>query len=316
MYVFSKRPQWLQLVFTWRAGVGPRIWRRVLFVTAISAVVTFANEYFGYRAVDVTLAPFTIVALPLGIFLGFRNAATYDRFWEGRRQWGTLVNTSRSLAREWLTLTTLPDGEGQAAREAALVAHRSEVVRTLAAFPWALKVHLRGEPAEAPLARLLDSPTRERVVGAELPAHAVLERLHAQVGGAMHAGYIDSVRAVHLSNGLRTLADVQGACERIKSTPLPFRYSVLIHQLVALYCGALPFGIVSVLHKFTPVVVFLVSYAFFGLDVVGDELEDPFGFDPSDLPMNALARSIEADLLALLGERPPPPVLPVGNVLL
>ena len=116
---------------------------------------------------------------------------------------------------------------------------------------------------------------------------------------------------------MTTLTDLQGACERIKGTPIPFSYTTLIHRIVAFYCYGLPFGLVSSVGAFTPVVVVVVSYAFFGLDTVGDEIEQPFGTDANDLPLAAISRTIEVNLRQRLGETDLPPLLrPVDEILL
>ena len=112
------------------------------------------------------------------------------------------------------------------------------------------------------------------------------------------------------------LTDIQGACERIKGTPIPFSYTTLIHRITAVYCYALPFGLVDEVKVFTPFVCAIVAYAFFGLDVVGDEIEMPFGTDFNDLPLRAISRMIEVNLLQRLGEEDLPPLLkPINEFL-
>ena len=119
-----------------------------------------------------------------------------------------------------------------------------------------------------------------------------------------------------LETSLVSLTDIQGACERIKSTPIPYSYNTLIHRIVAVYTYGLPFGLVSDVGIMTPVVVLVVSYAFFGIDTVGDEIEQPFGTDPNDLPLSAISRTIEVNLRQRLGETELPPMLrPVNEML-
>ena len=119
-----------------------------------------------------------------------------------------------------------------------------------------------------------------------------------------------------LEQSLTDLTDIQGACERIKSTPIPSSYTVLIHRIVALYTFSLPFGIVDAVGIATPVVVAIIAYAFFGLDAVGEEIEEPFGTDINDLPLSTLSRMIEINLRQTLGEAEVPDVLrPVDGVL-
>lgn len=112
-----------------------------------------------------------------------------------------------------------------------------------------------------------------------------------------------------LEGSLTEITGVQGGCERIKATPIPASYTVLIHRIVATYAFALPLGIVDTVHLWTPVVVLLIAYAFYGLDAIGDEIEDPFGRDPNDLPLSTLSRMIEVNLRQRLRESDVPELL-------
>jgi len=137
----------------------------------------------------------------------------------------------------------------------------------------------------------------------------------------MQRAYRDNwISAFHLpvlERRLSNITDIQGGCERIKNTPIPFAYSVLIHRIVAFYCVLLPFGLVETVQWFTPVVVLMISHAFFGLDEIGNEIEDPFTTESHALPLATLCRTIEINLLQAIGDEDiPPPLTPVGNILL
>ncbi|MEM7206009.1 MAG: bestrophin family ion channel [Planctomycetota bacterium] len=120
-----------------------------------------------------------------------------------------------------------------------------------------------------------------------------------------------------LEGSLGAMTDVQGRCERIKNTPIPFTYHVLLHRIVAVvFCLALPFGLFEIAGNLTPVVVCMISYAFFGLDSIGDEVEQPFETDDNDLPLAAICRTIEIDLLQMIREDAvQEPLQPVHGVL-
>jgi putative membrane protein len=113
---------------------------------------------------------------------------------------------------------------------------------------------------------------------------------------------LSDYRRVELERTLTELSNIQGGCERIKSTPIPHSYTILIHRIVAVYVFSLPFGLAETLHQLTPLVVLMVAYTFLGLDAVGDEIENPFGYDPNDLPLTALSTMIEINLRQALGE--------------
>jgi putative membrane protein len=138
---------------------------------------------------------------------------------------------------------------------------------------------------------------------------AILDSLSEAVARARRAGVLRH-RDVHLfENLISDLCDVQGGCERIKNTPIPWSYTVLMHSIVAAYCFALPFGLIATVQLATPLVTALIAYAFLGLDAVGDELEEPFGKDVNDLPLSTLSRMIEVNLRQALGEQELPPLL-------
>ncbi len=311
--IISDRPSWLRIVFTLRGSALSRTWPRLLLTTFLSVLVTLLYTRYDYFHFDLTVTPFSLIGLALGIFLGFRNNTSYDRFWEGRKLWGRLVNASRSLTRQVLTLI----GPRQpAAPPEELAAVRQRLVYRTIAYVHALRLHLRDQRAMDDLAPLLGGDEL-RALEIELNRPiALLQGYGDQLRALWDSGWIDTMHLPVLEASLTDLADIQGGCERIKSTPIPFSYTVLIHRIVAVYCVGLPFGIVSTVGNFTPLVVMMVAYAFFGLDTVGDEIEDPFGEDPNDLPLSALSRMIEVNLRQRLGETDLPPLhKPVDGIL-
>ncbi len=299
--------RWINLLIAWRGSVVPKIWRRLAFVLAVSVAETWAEET-GRFSLTLTPLPFTLIGLALSIFLGFRNNTSYDRYWEGRKLWGSLVNTSRTLTRQILTLISSPDAASGATDEQRALVHR------LIAYVHALRLHLRGDKDLAELAPFLEPDERAALERESNPPIALIQSLGDRFAAIWRAGRIDPLHLPVLEGSLRDLANIQGGCERIRSTPIPFGYTVLMHRIVGIYCITLPFGIASQVGLLTPVVVLLISYAFLGLDALGDELEDPFGTDDNDLPLSQLSRMIEINLRERLGEAElPAPVRPVNG---
>jgi putative membrane protein len=292
----DKPRSWIQTVVLGGYAL-PHIWTRTLTVTAISIVVTIVYERVPQLHYSLTTAPFTIVGLPLGIFLGFRNNTAYDRFWEGRKLWGALVNTSRSLTRQIITLVEPPGGPSDESR-----AFENRLVRLIVAYVHALKLHLRDVRPEPKLAELLPADEVDRVRDDENPPLALLQRMGELFVEARRKKWIDVMHVPVLEASLTHLTDIQGACERIKSTPIPYSYTVLMHRIVAGYCVLLPFGLMETIKWATPVVVAAISYCFFGLDAIGDEVEQPFGLDTNDLPLDAISVNIERNLRQRIGD--------------
>lgn len=288
MWVVRKNLSWLQMLFTGGKSL-PRTLGRVAIATGLSIGVTTLHEHFPARFPLLTQTPFILIGLPLGIFLGFRNSAAYDRFWEGRKLWGSLVNVCRSLGRQIMTVPA----------PGLSLSEKQEATLQVAAFAHALRTRLRDE-SHADAERLLEPQEKTARahwlhVGSSLPLF-VLSALSRRLARWRFEGHLGELTWLPLEQSLVTMTDVLGACERIKNTPIPYSYTVLMHRIVALYCVLLPLGIADQAKWMTPFVVFFVSYALFGLDAIGEEIEQPFGHDPNDLPLSRLCKVIETDL--------------------
>lgn len=294
MVVLGKK-SWFRLIIAYRGSVLPRIWLRLVVTLVAAVAVTFLRPEGLLLGTSLTVLPFTLIGLPLGIFLGFRNNTSYDRFWEGRKLWGGVVNATRTLARRILTMVSAADHSPPSAE------HLDLVYRVIA-YAHCLRLHLRDDANNTELVPFLPASEVEALKAEANRPIAILQGLGDRFSNAWREGRVDSLHLPTLEEGLTELTNLQGGCERIKNTPIPFSYTVLIHRIVAFYCFALPFGIAETVGAMTPLVVFLVSYAFFGLDAIGDEIEEPFGLDPNDLPLTQITTMIEANLRQRLGE--------------
>jgi ion channel-forming bestrophin family protein len=308
MIVPDRKMSWFRLLFSLRGSTIPRIRARLFGVFLVSVIAT-ALFHTGHGT-DLTVVPFTLISLALGVFLGFRNNTAYERFWEGRKLWGKLVNDTRSFARMVLTLIST-DAKGQDAGSAESVRMlQRELVYRLIGYVHALRMHLRNQLSDL-------SPLEPFFPAGEVPAlrvqrnipNAILLGLAERLADARRLSVMRDRDALLFEPLLNSIVDTQGGCERIRNTPTPWSYTVLIHSIVAIYCFALPFGLVATTKLLTPIVVVLIAYAFLGLDAVGDEIEEPFGLDYNDLPLSTLSRMIEVNLRQTLGESELPPLL-------
>ncbi len=314
--ILRERPSGLKLFFVLRGSILSRI-RGVLMANVLLAVIVTAahRALAGHDAVLVSTIPFTLMGLPLAIFLGFRNGACYDRYWEARKLWGELLLRSRNLARQVLHLADWPAPPADA-RD--LADPRVRLMLRAVAFCVTLKALLRDRPAdEAGLDALLEPAERQALAAARNRPAALMMAMGADLARCRRDGRLDSQRAVQIDATLSALTAAAASCERIKNTPLPFSYTLLLHRTAYLYCFLLPFGVVDTLGLMTPFVVAIVAYTFFGLDALGDEIEEPFGSQANDLPLDAICRGIEIDVRQALGDADPPPALePVDYLLL
>lgn len=307
--IVLEKPSWLRVIFRVRGSTLTKTWMRVVFTTLIAVGVTVAHQLDDDLFHNVlTPLPFSLIGLAVSIFLGFRNNTSYDRFWEGRKLWGRIVNSSRTLTRQILTLVG-PDKLGPDKLDDEALATRKALIYRVIAYVHLLRLHLRNESDHEEVRALLPEGEYEPLESELNRPIALLQRLGDQFRRCFDRGWIHPMHLPVLERTLTELTDVQGGCERIKSTPIPFSYNILLHRIVAVYCTALPLGIVDATGLWTPVVVLLVGYAFFGLDAVGDEIEDPFGKDSNDLPLSGITRMIEHNLRQRLGETELPPLL-------
>ena len=312
MIVLDKS-SWLRMVFAVRGSSLVDTWPRIALVILFASIVTWTPLRRAIEPYTLTTTPFSLIGVSLAIFFGFRNNESYDRYWEGRTLWGRMVNVSRSFTRQVLTLVRA-EADSQSEDAAEL---RRSVVRSTIAYVHAFRHHLRGSSPEPELRQHLSDEDRERATSQLNVPLAILQQIGERIQQANARGWIDTYHVPVLEESLTEMTGVQGGCERIKSTPIPFTYNVLIHRIVAIYCLALPFGLIDSVGDLTPIVVGLISYAFFGLDAIGDEIEQPFELDKNDLPLDYISRMIEINLLELLGETDTPPLIePKDGVLL
>jgi ion channel-forming bestrophin family protein len=295
--IIRKKLHWFKMLFIWHGSVLPQLIRRLGLLLIISIIITYLREYVILYNLHLSPAPFTLFGISIAIFLGFRNNASYDRFWEGRRLWGALTNTCRSLTRQALTLNDKP----RDVKESTLF------INYLIAVAYTLKHQLRQTDPAADIDRLLPSALAIRVKAARYKPVRLVKELSQSIQSAKHRGTIDSIAQQSLDQNLNQLTDIIGGCERIAGTPLPYSYSVLLHRTVYVYCFLLPFGLVDSLGWFMPVFVTFIAYTYVALEAIADELENPFGLAPNDLALDAICRNIENTLLEL-DDRPLQPV--------
>ncbi|OWQ84423.1 bestrophin [Roseateles aquatilis] len=312
--IVRERPSGIRLFFAMRGSILGQIKWTLAANVALALLVTLSHgRLFEYK-LQVSALPFSLIGLPLAIFLGFRNNACYDRYWEARKLWGDILLRGRSLARQVLTLIDAPT---DATAEAALD-ERRRMVRRMAAFAHALKHQLRGTPdVDGQVARWLDRGEGDALASVSNKPAGLMLRMAQDLASCRRQGRVDSMLAASIDATLSGLTAAAASCERIKNSPLPFPYTLLLHRTAHLYCFLLPFGLVDSMGALTPVVVAIVAYTFFGLDAVGDEIEEPFGLRANDLPLDAICRTLEIDLLQSLGETDvPPPLEPVDCCLM
>jgi len=286
----SERAQsrsWRKHLFSVRGSVVKEILPRVAITATAAIIVVVLHHYF--RSMQIPDKPHALVGAALSLLLVFRTNASYDRFWEGRKLWGGIVNTSRNLGRGSILYLKA---------DSALV---RQLVMWGTTFPYALTRLLRREaPSLGPATDELPALDVAEVCAAQHPPLAVTVRMSRLIAEAEEKGLIDRFTRLHLESLVQLLVDNMGACERILNTPLPLAYAVHLRRALIIFCLSLPFALIEGFGVWTIPVSMLVSYIFFGIEEIGVEIEDPFGTDPNDLPLEQFCANIERNLRGLL----------------
>jgi ion channel-forming bestrophin family protein len=256
--------------------------------------------YCAHRSwMDQPALPFSLTGSVLVLFQSLRNNAAYNRWWEARTLWGSVINSSRSFARQVISL----------------LGGAPELTRTMIAYAYALREALRREAGHGEIERLLSPPMARTVEGyANRPNGILLEIARDARRIADECG-VDPVTYAAIDRTLSDIANAQGGLERIRNTPLTIQFSILPRLLGNVFCAVLPFSMVQELGWLTPLGSTLVGFLLITLDEIGRDLELIFEDNPHALPMQVMSRTIEIDLLQSLGEAAPEPVLPVNGIL-
>ncbi len=231
-----------------------------------------------------------LLGFVISMLLVFRTNTAYDRWWEGRKLWGSLVNNSRNLAIKLSAILPADDED-----------NRSFFRNTIPAFAFALRNHLKSEKTRVELFdERVDSHHLRNIDSEKHIPNQVALLLFRQVQHLLDSGKITGEQLIVLNAEMQSFTDICGGCERIKNTPIPFSYSVFIKKFIFLYIMTLPFGYVFSLGYYVIPVVALVFYVLASLELIGEEIEDPFGGDPNDVPTGKIAESINKHISELI----------------
>lgn len=285
-----EKRQWFQTLLRFRRSVLPAILPRVILCGVFGVGVTFFSHW-GLH-VNSSIFASIVPSVVLGLLLVFRTNTAYERFWDGRKLWGTLINAVHNLARQiWVSVVEIEPLDQQ---------QKAEMLRLLVAFAIATKQHLRSEPVLHELQNLLAPELLSKLRGMNNPPLEIAFWISDYIQEQYERRCIDSYQRTAMFELLDLMVNVLGGCERILKTPIPLAYSIHLKQLLLLYCLALPFQLVSELNWWTGPVAALISFTVFGIEEIGIEIENPFGHDPNDLPLDGICATMERNIEDLM----------------
>jgi putative membrane protein len=266
-----------------------KIMRAVLLMGVYSFVVCMAAMFLPHMAdMKMDTSIFSFLGIVLSILLVFRTNNSYDRWWEGRKQWGALVNNCRNLA--VLVHTSFPDADKE---------NRHLLAKHISNFCIAFKEHLRQGVQLEELILLTDADKALYKTKSHIPNHISVQ-IHKVIHDVYKQGGISGDDHRNIKEQSASLLDILGACERIKKTPIPFSYSIFIKIFIVVYGLLLPFALVTEWGVWTVPIMMLVFFAFIGVEMMGSEIEDPFGLDCNDLPTGTIAHTIKENVFEIL----------------
>ena len=282
---------WIPILFRMRGSVIPRLLPRVVISTALGVLAVLLVEKHEFKLPSVAHA---LVGVALGLLLVFRTNASYDRYWEGRKLLGFMVNRTRDLARQIAAYV----------EDAGVRAHFG---RLIPAFYWLSAQTLRRDTTLGPAERLLTEAERAVLASVTFRGPVVTAWMSAYLKAEAAAGRLSEQRLQACDQNLMAFNDALGGAERILRTPIPFAYAQHIKIFVVLFCFTAPFVMADVMGWATPFAVAFLAIALFGIDEIGVEIEEPFGDDPNDLPLEAIGNGIEKAVGEILAAGVPKP---------
>jgi putative membrane protein len=247
-------------------------------------------EVFGFNSshFQSTTALHSLLGIVLGLFLVFRTNSAYDRWWEGRRMWGSMVNSTRNLALKLNAYLDESDKED-----------RLWFSKMIPNFVFASKEHLRNGVQLSEL-EVAEEGMIERLKEVKHKPNVISGMLYSRVNHLYKTKKLTGDQFYVLDKELKDFIDIIGACERIKNTPIPYSYSMFIKKFIFIYLITLPFGFVTTFEYITVPTVLLVTFVLISVELIAEEIEDPFGRDINDLPTDDLASKIKANIKEIL----------------
>lgn len=273
-----------------------KISHQLCLFTILSMAYLFLLPLLHLHGIEAKESPVGFIGISISIFLGFRNNAAWMRYSEARKLWGDLLITSRSLVREVKNTTHANTSE------------LKELIALLLAYCHTLKIGLRHGKTSTAIMKYV--PQMFDRLNVNIPCNALLQ----EIGLRLYQYKKNELNYQNLNQYLNEISIIQGGCERISNTPIPFAYSLLLHRTICIFCAIYPLLIIDSFGFLSLPFSLFTTYALLALDAIAAELEDPFGLEDNDLPLNAFCNTIEIDLREMIRDNElPAKIMPDKN---
>jgi putative membrane protein len=273
----------IQLIFQFKGSLFRKLLPSLVAVVLLTVLFTYLHDY-GHFVLEISLSLPGLLGVVIGLLLVFRNNTAYDRWWEARKILGGLVNTSRNFAMQVRSLMT---GTPESDR---VVFHE-----LLVGFVFSLKEHLR-DGVKMEEFTISDEKVKQQIIAAKHKPNRIIQLLLARIRSLFDKGVISDFQMLKLIENTDELVDILGKCERIHKTPMPLSHNYVLRVCVLVYALLLPFSLIATLDWWSALVVGLIFYFMMAIVIIAEEIEDPFGHDPNDLPVDDIANNIKNNL--------------------
>lgn len=281
---------WFSQIFTVaKSDTLSILWKELVFLAILTAGITYVEMNFfdniGY--LSQMTAVYSLIGFVLSLLLVFRTNTAYDRWWEGRKKWGELVNNSRNLAIKIESLNVPKE-------------YKSFFKKYISDYAFVLKEHLRDGVTPEDLE--MDNEEYKLLQAASHPPSFIATKLYRETGKLKKNKLISEEEFLAIDTNLNALTDITGACERIKNTPIPYSYSIFLKKFIFVYVTTLPLAFVPTFGYGTVLIAVFIFYVLVSMEILAEEIEDPFGKDDNDLPTDDLCVKIKANVEDILIE--------------
>jgi len=290
--VYYNPKVWFSLIFhAYSRGVMRTLTPAIIFMTIYSAVLCYVLlDVLRFHESDfhTTISMHSLLGIVLGLFLVFRTNSSYDRWWEGRKLWGSMVNNTRNLSHKLNAFLDVND-----------VNNRVWFAQMIPNFVFSVKEHLRKGALLSEFEEV-DSKFIESLKDFQHIPNRLSSMMYVRINNLYKTNVITGDQLFLVDKELKEFSDIVGACERIKNTPIPYNYSMYIKQFIFIYLVTLPLAFVTTSGYITVPIVMLVTFVLLSVELIAEEIEDPFGKDINDLPTDELAEKIKVNVKEIL----------------
>lgn len=284
---------WIKLVFhAYSRQVMRTLTPAIIFMSAFSAGLCYLLlDVLRLHENDFkpTIAMHSLLGIVLGLFLVFRTNSAYDRWWEGRKLWGSMVNNTRNLAHKLNAFLEKDDQK-----------NRIWFAQMIPNFVVSVKENLREGAKPSDLDLIEEEGFSERIQGVKHLPNRLSSMMYERVNDLYKKKLLSGDQLFMVDKELKEFSEVLGACERIRNTPIPYSYTMYIKQFIFIYTITLPFAFVTTSGYITVPIVALITFVLLSVELIAEEIEDPFGRDINDLPTDELAEKIKENVREIL----------------